>query len=395
MPEQPVSRRTVLGVAGATVAAVAAEQALGAGPAAAAAPARRQWRHHPELAIRGADISFLLQEDEAGRRFTDRRGHRRPAERILAGAGANWARLRVWVDPPSGYSNLHTSLALARRCRAAGLKVLLDPHYSDFWADPGKQPIPAAWAGQDLAELSETVRRYTRHLVDAFARQGTPIDMIQIGNEVTNGMLWPVGQIYRNGEQHWDAFVRLLDAGLAGAREAAPRHRELTTMIHIDRGGDNAGARYFYDNVIQRNVRFDVIGLSYYPFWHGPLSALRANLDDLSGRYGKGLVVAETAYPWTLANGDSLANSLDSAAQLPDGNRFPPTPQGQLAYFDALREVIEQVPCGRGLGFFDWEPEWIPGVGWAPGQGNPNDNLTMFDFAGRALPSLAAFRRCD
>ena len=135
-----------------------------------------------------------------------------------------------------------------------------------------------------------------------------------------------------------------------------------------------------------------MIGLSYYPFWHGSLSALRSNLNDLSNRYGKALVLAEVSYPWTLGNGDQLGNFITSPSQLPDGSRFPATASGQAAYFEELRTILAAVPGGRGAGFFDWEPGWLPGVGWAPGEGNPNDNLTMFDWTGKALPSLRAFR---
>jgi arabinogalactan endo-1,4-beta-galactosidase len=387
------SRRAIIGAPLLALAAITIEGIAAVPASATGRTSQPGWAGRPRrLGVRGADLSFTLQEEAAGNSYTNLQGHRHPVEKILVSAGANWARLRVWVDPPTGYSDLPAALRLAQRCRGAGLKVLLDLHYSDFWADPGKQATPAAWVGQDLTQLNETVRGYTRQVVDAFARQGTPIDMIQIGNEITNGMLWPLGQIYNDSGEHWDPLVSLLDAGLTGAREGTPRHHELATMVHIDRGGDNGGSRYFYDNIIQREVDFDIIGLSFYPFWHGPLSALQANLNDLTGRYGKDLVVAETAYPWTLADGDNLANSLNSAAQLPEATHYPATPSGQRDYFEALRNVIQQVPSGHGLGFFDWEPEWIPGVGWEPGQGNPNDNLAMFDFHGHALPALNAFR---
>ena len=216
--------------------------------------------------------------------------------------------------------------------------------------------------------------------------------MVQIGNEITAGMLWPVGQLYTDdGAQHWPEFTTLLKAGIQGAREAATRRNPIVVMVHIDRGGDNGGSVWFFDHVLAAGVDFDVIGQSYYPFWHGSLAALQANLNDLAVRYSKDLVVVETAYPWTLGNGDDLANSFTDAATLPDGDRFPPTPQGQAGYFEALRAVLLQVPDHRGAGFMDWEPEWIPGVGWEPGAGNPNDNLTMFDFHGHGLPSLRAF----
>jgi arabinogalactan endo-1,4-beta-galactosidase len=126
--------------------------------------------------------------------------------------------------------------------------------------------------------------------------------------------------------------------------------------------------------------------------WHGSLADLSANLGDLATRYGKDLVVAETQYPWTLENGDDLGNFVWEGTTLPDGDRFPATPAGQAGFYQALRDVLAGVPGGRGAGFLVWEPEWIPGVGWEPGAGNPNDNMTLFDFTGAALPALTAMR---
>ena len=179
LPAMPtISRRAVLlGVPATVVMASAA-------PAAAATtcgPARKALR------IRGADLSFTLQEYAAGKHFSDG-GRVRPVEEILARHGATWSRLRLWVDPPAGYSNLRTTIAMARRARRAGLKILLDLHYSDFWADPGHQTTPAAWAGQDLPTLAATVRTYTRKTLRQFADAGVPVDMVQIGNEITAGM---------------------------------------------------------------------------------------------------------------------------------------------------------------------------------------------------------------
>jgi arabinogalactan endo-1,4-beta-galactosidase len=357
-----------------------------------AAPASASDGGHHGLSVRGGDISFTLQEEAAGTRYTDR-GRTKPVERILADHGANYVRLRIWTNPPPGYSTEASALTLAKRAKRAGLKVLLDLHYSDFWADPGHQDTPAAWQGQDLPTLAATVQEYTRKVISDFARQGTPVDMVQIGNEVTAGMLWPVGQIYPpDGTQHFPEFATLLKAGIAGARAGNPKHHKLQVMVHIDRGGDNGGSVWFFDHILAQGVQFDVIGESYYAMWHGNLAALQANLNDLATRYGKPIVVAETAYPWTLTNGDDLDNFVWDASQLPDGALYPATPAGQAGYFEALRRILQTVPDGLGAGFVDWEPEWVPGVGWTTGAGNPNDNLTMFDFTGAALPSLRSFR---
>jgi arabinogalactan endo-1,4-beta-galactosidase len=377
-----------LGFASLFAAPAAAEPTATARPASTA----QHGRGRP-LRMRGADISFTLQMEAIGTTYSV--GSRTaPVERILRRFGANWVRLRVWTDPPAGYSTAASAIELARRAKRAGLNVLVDFHYSDFWADPGKQPTPAAWAGQSLSELARTVRTYTRRTLADFDRAGAPVDMVQVGNEVVAGMLWPLGQIYRDGQpDNWVGFTTLLKAGIAGVRDAThDSRRHIETMVHIDRGGDNGGSRWFFDHTLAEGVDFDVIGESYYPVWHGSLAQLQANLDDLAVRYGKDTVVVETAYPWTLADGDAEKNFITELGQIPDAERFPPTPAGQAAFYEALRQVLVRVPDGRGAGFFPWEPEWLPGVGWQPGAGNPNDNMTMFDWEGEALPALRALR---
>ncbi|WP_051809958.1 glycoside hydrolase family 53 protein [Actinoplanes subtropicus] len=361
--------------------------ALATGPSTASAA-----KPPAALGIRGADLSFLPQLEEAGVKYTDPAGHVRPAEEILARQGANFMRMRVWVDPPAGYSDKARALALARRAKRAGLKILLDPHYSDFWADPGKQYPPASWP-TDLASLKVKIKTYTRSLVREFAAQGTPVDIIQIGNEITNGLLWPAGQLYLpDGTQQWEAFTDLLKAGTEGALEGCGGHRP-RTMLHIDKGGLMGDTRWFFDNVSAHGVPFDIIGQSYYPMWHGSIADLEANLNDSVSRYGKPVLLAEVSYPWTFEDGDGRGNIVGPGTYLPDADRFPATPAGQAAFYEAVRDVLAQVPDGKGLGFMVWEPEWIPGVGWEPGAEASNDNLTQFDFTGHALPSLRAYRR--
>jgi len=331
----------------------------------------------------GHDLSFAIQESAIGNVFSDR-GRVALPEQILADHGANFVRLRLWLDPPGGYSNLTSVLAMARRAHAAGMRILLDLHYSDFWADPGTQNTPAAWQGQDLATLATTVRTYTRDVLTALFAQGTPADMVQIGNEIRNGMLWPTGWADPWSGDGWDNLGTLLRAGVAGAADAPGRTPRI--VIHLDQGGDNALGRVFYDRVVAQGVPFDVIGLSYYPFWHGTITQLRTNLTDLAARYRKDVMIVETQYGWTLDNGDDLGNFLWQASQVVAG--YPATPGGQLGFVSDLVSALAAVPGGRGAGIFYWQPEWIPGVGWTPGAGSPNDNLTLFDFSGEALPAV-------
>ncbi len=338
---------------------------------------------------RGADLSFEAQEETAGAHFTDD-GVRGSALSILNRHGLNYVRLRLWVNPPPGYSNLASDLRMAKRIEAAGDKLYLDIHYSDFWADPQHQDIPAAWQGQDLMQLSQTVQSYTQQVISAFAAQHTPVDMVSIGNEIRNGMLWPVGQVDWTANTGWDNLATLLKAGVAGARAGNPRRHQLLVMLHFDQGGDNADSVTFYNNLVTRHVPFDVIGLSYYPFFHGTLTQMRANVDELAGQFGKPIVIAESQYPWTLAGGDSTGNFVWQASQVSGG--YPASPGGQLSFYNDLLSILAQVPNHQGIGLFYWEPEWIPGVGWEPGAGTPNDNLTLFSFTGQALPSVGLFQ---
>ncbi len=336
----------------------------------------------------GADLSFTRQEEAAGTRFTDG-GKQSDPVRILRAHGGNYVRMRLWLDPPPGYSDLASGLALARRVKAAGMKVYLDIHYSDFWADPQHQDIPAAWRGQDLATLVDTVRTYTHDVIAAFARQRTPVDMVSIGNEIRNGMLWPVGQIDWTANTGWDNLAALLEAGVEGAHSANPRGHRLRVMLHYDQGGNNPGSTTFFTNLIDRGVEFDVIGLSYYTFFHGPVAGLRDNVNSLATQFDRDIVIAEAQSAWTLANGDTTGNFVWQRSQLEAG--YPASAGGQLSLNNDLLSILAHAPNGRGMGLFYWSPEWVPGVGWEPGAGTPNDNLTLYDFQGRALPSIGMF----
>ena len=226
-------------------------------------------------------------------------------------------------------------------------------------------------------------------MITAFAAQGTPVDMVSIGNEIRNGILWPVGQVDWTADTGWDNLTTLLNAGVAGARQANPAGHKLLVMLHFDEGGNNADSVRFFDHMVSAGVPFDVIGLSYYTFFHGPVTAMRGNVDDLATRYGKPIVIAESQYPWTLANGDSTGNFVWNTSHESDG--YPATPGGQVSFYNDLLSILHQVPNHLGAGLFYWEPEWIPGVGWEPGAGTPNDNLTLFSFTGQALPSVGLF----
>jgi arabinogalactan endo-1,4-beta-galactosidase len=338
--------------------------------------------------IRGVDASYVTRVEEKGGSFFHRDGSSGEVFEILSENGVNYVRFRIWNEPPEGYCSEADVLELARRAHQAGLKILLDFHYSDEWADPGTQTKPAAWESLSYSELVQAVHDYTLEVVQDLMAQGTPPDMVQIGNEIPAGMLWDDGRVWPdefNTPEQWAKLAELIEAGIQGVQEAGS---SAEIMIHIDKGGDNAGARGFFDSLLAQGVEFDIIGLSYYSTWHGPIETMSANLVDLAGRYGKPIVLAETAYPWTLGWADDTNNIIGLESQLLPG--YPATVAGQTAFLQAVRQALEDVPGGLGRGFFYWEGTWIA-TSDHDHDGSPWENQALFDFEHVALGSLDAF----
>jgi arabinogalactan endo-1,4-beta-galactosidase len=361
---------------------------------------------HRRLTVRGADVSSLAKSEDLGGVYRDARGRRGDALDILHDHGLNWIRLRVWVDPADGYHDTAELLRMARRAKREGLRVLVDFHFSDFWADPGKQWTPAAWDGKPFGELQQTFSDYTYGVVRALARQGTPPDMVQLGNEINSGMLWDYGATWTGCSsaddgaggtrevchtENWPQLASLLTAGYHAVKSASPRTR---VMLHLADGGTNGTYRWWFDNVTTRNVPFDVIGASFYGYWHGTLADLQANLDDVTARYGKEVIVAETAYPFRLDSEDFLGNIIFSEDQLVPG--YPATPAGQAAWLRDLASTVRAVD--GGLGYFWWEATWtaVPGNGWSPvdpQSGNGWENQALFGYDDRLLPAADELAR--
>lgn len=370
--------------------------------------------------IMGADVSMLDQLERNGGKFSDQNGERKDALQILRENGVNWIRLRLWHTPvndsdviangrtlsrrgePKGGGNndLETTIRLAKRAKAQGLKYLLDIHYSDFWADPEKQDKPAAWRKLKGAELEQEVHRYTAQVLAALRNADAFPDMVQVGNELNGGMLWPDGKTWQASASEkigGDAgFVALISQGIRAVREADPKRgtsERVKVAVHLANGGDNKLYRRVFDLFTQQGVDYDVIGLSFYPYYHGTIDDLRSNIDEISSRYGKEVAVLETAYAYTTADGDSWPNLFNAEMQKSGG--YKATLQGQTSLVRDVIDAVAQVPGGRGLGVFYWEPDWIPAPrsGWRTGEGNGWDNQAMFDTKGQALASLAVFKR--
>ncbi|ALC24878.1 arabinogalactan endo-beta-1,4-galactanase [Streptomyces pristinaespiralis] len=334
------------------------------------------------LSVKGVDVSTLKKSEDLGGVYRTAAGTTGDGLGILKSAGANYGRLKVWVDPADGYNNKARVLQTAKRIKAQGMKLLVDFHYSDIWADPGAQTKPAAWSSHSYDQLTKDVYDHTYDVLNALKAQGTTADMVQIGNEINTGMLWPEGST-----ENWDRTAGLLKSGISAAKAVSSSTR---IALHLAHGGDNGLYRWWFDNATSRGVGFDVIAVSFYGYWHGALSDLQANLDDVSTRYAKPVMVVETAYPFRLDSKDSHENIIDLPGELVSG--YPASPAGQAAWVRDVMNVVEAVPNGRGLGVVYWEPAWtaVTGNGWDPADpssGNGWENQALFDYENRLLPA--------
>lgn len=350
-----------------------------------------------QLSVLGADVSSLTKSEDYGGEYFDEHSHHRhhhwweqSALRILENHGASHIRVRVWVDPADGYHDLAEAREMAWRARLSGLKVLADIHYSDTWADPGRQTKPAAWEGLSVNQLRQAIYDHTYDVCRSMTVLGRGPDMMQIGNELNAGMLWPDGHTY--DPPNYDNLAMFLSAGYEAVKACSPRTK---VVLHLANGGDNGLYRWWFDNITSRGVPFDVIGLSYYGYWHGSLGDLQRNLNDISARYDKDVMVVETAYPFTLGFNDDQSNIIGLESQLVSG--YPATPEGQARNFRDVLSIVRAVPNGRGLGAFYWDATWtaVPGNGWDPSDpssGNTWENQALFDFDSVALPAMDEFR---
>lgn len=347
---------------------------------------------YPQEFIRGVDISTIPQIELSGGKYKLNGQVKDPIE-IFKSNGANYVRLRLWHSPSNGYCGLEQTLQFAKRIKASGLKFLLNFHYSDTWADPGRQTKPSAWSNLAFDQLKDSVYTYTKRALTLLNNQQTMPDMVQIGNEISGGMLWPDGKLYDvpDFEGQKIKFTSLLKEGIRAVKEFSSH--QIKTMIHIPiLNGNVNNVTYFYDIIRSNNVEYDIIGLSYYPWWHGNLTQLRNTLNTVANRYSKEIIIVETAYPWTTGyQNDGKTNLVGPGTTLiPD---YPATPQGQKDFLLKLSEIIKGTNNNKGAGFFYWEPALIS----LPGKrGSDWENVATFGFSNssgeaEALESLSAF----
>jgi len=327
------------------------------------------------LTYHGADFSSLVNLENSGLVYKDSSSASGAKfETILHNHGANLARIRVWTSTSSSQYSLSYGLALAKRVVAAGMQVYVDLHYSDTWADPGHQAIPSSWP-KDLAGLNTQIYTYTNSLVKSFAAQGTPISIIEIGNEINDGMLWPVGRISVNG---YSPLSQLLHSAANGVRDASSTTK---VMIHLANGWDSSGVSSFYNQIfIQGQLAttdVDILGFSFYPFYGtgATLNALKSSLQAIVTKLNKDVMVAETDWPAS-CSGVSLSEPSVAISAA-----------GQSTWVADIKNVLAGLSGGHGIGIVYWEPGWVGNAGL----GSACADALLVDGSGATRSSINMF----
>jgi len=316
-----------------------------------------------EYAI-GADLSFLKSAEDRGFGFRENDSIK-PGLQIFRDHSYNWIRLRLFHTPKELPNNLEYTITLARKAKEMGYKFLLDFHYSDTWADPGKQYTPRAWEKMPHKDLVNAVYEYSKATMKALREAHVLPDMVQIGNEVINGMLWPDGKL----PDKWDNFADLTIAGITGVMEGSDPLYVPKIMIHIDQGGNLVNTKYFFDKLLSYGINFDYIGQSYYPWWHGTLLDLRNNMNFMAKQYKKPIILVEVAY---------CASPTEYKGKPAP---FPETPEGQRQFLDEVNDIVLNTPDNLGAGVFWWEPATMSG----------RSTRDFFDEKGNVLPVITVF----
>lgn len=326
--------------------------------------------------VRAVDISFLpeIEAFQPPYVYFDRTGQPKELLAILKENGVNTIRVRLWHTPSTPHSGLDEVKLFSSRIKTAGLQLWLDIHYSDTWADPGHQSKPAAWSTLTGQVLSDSVYAYTKRVVSLLQP-----DIIQIGNEINAGFLWP------DGSSTNPNFIVLLKSALKAVQDLpGPKGK---TLIHYA-GLYNTTA--FYQTMAINNVQYDFIGISYYSFWHGKnLSLLKNSLVSLSQAIGKPVIIAETAYPFSLLWNDMTNNNIGLEDQLTPG--YPGTADGQKKFMLDLKNIVIETDQGYGICY--WAPEWVAFKGTQSTTGSSWENMALFDFSGKALPAIEVFKK--
>jgi arabinogalactan endo-1,4-beta-galactosidase len=334
-----------------------------------------------KILVYGGDFSIMKKLEDAGTKYKIN-SNEKQGLLIFKENGYTWARLRIFHTPDNVgpvCNDLNYTIESAKAAKLLGYKILLDFHYSDTWADPGKQFTPEAWKNLSLEILSDSVRIYTTKVLDKMQNAGVQPEMVQIGNEINNGMLWPLGKLWTDGGgANWQGLTTLIKAGIKGVKQAK-NAAGIKIMIHAATGGDTQETNTFYSKMNEFGVEYEVIGLSYYPWWHGTFDQLEANLSFISGKFIKEISLVETAYysnGWYPEPGNGNLNVKP----------YPPTEQGQNDFLTELARRLKKYPNVKSV--YYWEPEALDN---AQAQIH-NLGRSLFDVNGNALTGISAWK---
>lgn len=338
----------------------------------------------------GGDISMLTKYEQAGTIYRNSEGKKTDALKLFKKEGWNAMRLRLFVDPNQApeenkgegvCQDLDYVMKLGKRIKKAGFQLMLDFHYSDTWADPGKQFTPASWQGASAEVLADSVYQYTKRSLIAMKKAGAEPELIQVGNEISFGMLWPTAKTVPTEDNNWKEFIAMLRQGCKACREICPKAK---IIIHTEQAGKWENTKAFYDRLEAAKLDYDIIGLSYYPMWHERIPVLHATLDNLAQRYPKKEVMIVEAAAYYSHQNDKWAKSADEFSEF-----YPISVEGQTAFTRDLVEELNKHPQVTGL--FWWFPE-------ENASGNPLIkswlNRGLFDNnTGKALPALHEMKK--
>lgn len=332
----------------------------------------------------GGDLSSIMEIEENGGVFYDNTGKETDVFLILKENGMNSIRIRIWNDPVDetgasygyGHNDLETAIQIGKRATDCGMRVFIDFHYSDFWADPSSQKVPKHWKHMTLPEKEQALYTYTKDSLQTLLDNGVNVTMVQIGNETTSGL---------SGETEWENITSLMSMGSKAVRETALENdREILVAVHFT---EYKHFDWYASMLKLYNVDYDVFAASYYPYWHGSLDGLESSLQNIIQKYNKKVLIAEFAYPYNFTNQDNTANNISFGSSL----SFPYTvsKNGQAECITDIYKTATALgdDC---LGLFYWEPAWIsiPNSDYA---GSPWENQALFDENGKPLPALRSF----
>ena len=329
--------------------------------------------------INGVDISMLKQVEENGGLFYENGNQIDPIQ-IFKDKGINTARIKIWHTPSLNYNNLESVLEIADRASSVGLDLFLDFHYSDTWADPSSQTKPSAWVDLNFETLCDSLEQYSHHVITKLKNQNTLPKYVQIGNETDCGLLWPDGYVCdeSNNDYQWNKLRDLFMHAIEGINSALDTQDTLKIISHVSSGGN-----WFFNNLIGQGVDIDILSISYYPMWHGTLSDLNQNMDELGNEFQKPVLIVETAYPFTLQWNDNTNNILGLETQLLED--YEASEEGQFTFLHDLITLVDENDYGLGICY--WAPDWISTNQF----GSPWENQALFDFDGELLDAISVF----